>query len=112
MPFPYRQKVQPVKQVVKPLKERLMNLPEPNQFGAYWLGSKDPKEASGAIFPAADESTVAGKKLVRLRGKQSGKFFASAGIEHGVLFDGDKKIRYFDTPQEALEAVRTILCPQ
>ena len=111
MPFPYRQRPQPVKPAVKTLEERLKELPTPTQFGTYWLGSDDPKEASGAIFPAADGSTLAGKKLERLRGKQQGRYFASAGVEHGVLFDGDK-IRYFDDPKEALEAVRKVLCPR
>ena len=85
-----------------PLAKALAVLPEPTQHGSYWLGSPDPAEAVGAIFRAGDNPG-----LVRLRGDQVGKFFASTSA-NGVIFHAGK-IRYFASPHQALQAIRESL---
>ena len=70
-------------------------LPEPDEFGNYWLGSR---QRDAAIFPFRQlEATGAVKP--------AGGFYLLLDAERGFVFDGPR-LRRFDTPQAALACLR------
>lgn len=75
------------------MRKRTM-LPKPDGFGHYWFGDKP---HGIAIFCSA---------------VKPGKFFASLGGEVGILMNDKidavpgQWVKYFDTPEEALIAIR------
>lgn len=79
-------------------------LPSPDQYGNYWF--KDRK--GPAIFKAGKS-----QGLVKLgRPKEGDYWFISLGVVEGTVMRDTaegKKIRYFNTPQEALEVLNETL---
>jgi hypothetical protein len=81
-------------------------LPPPDQYGNYWF-----KDRRGpAIFKGGKSAG-----LVKLgRPKEGDYWFISLGVVEGTVMrdtiDG-KKIRYFTTPQEALEVLNEMIGP-
>jgi hypothetical protein len=67
-------------------------LPTPDKYDNYWLTLGSGRVEGPCILSS---------------GRKGSKWFASLGNARGVLFDENYKLRYFDTPEDALRALRS-----
>lgn len=70
--------------------KKLSSLPQPDAFGNYWFKS-DKEEYAPAILLS--------NKAPMLYGRP--QYFVSLG-EDGLVWDGNRRLKFFDDPQEAL----------
>jgi hypothetical protein len=70
-------------------------LPAPSEHEDYWLGEIP---EGPAIFKAGIVETLEGPKPDR--------WFCSFGGDRGIMWDKNKQLRYFASPEEALAAMR------
>lgn len=78
----------------------LSRLPKPSEYGSYWFGRRA-EPADPAIFRS-------GRKKDNGDVVYSGKYFLFLGSQKGILCENDR-IKYFDTPEEALKNLRRLL---
>jgi hypothetical protein len=87
------------------MKYPVRRLPEPDEYGNYWLGARTYKpeegqEADPAVFP----SKVLEGEVVR----PNGLYIVFLGSRLGFLFDRQHLVR-FKTPLQALAAINKVV---